>query len=192
MKAKLTHALLGVMWVALASSGALAANQKKAQKGGLIGNSYASQMDQVDDTTLRITTRKKVTGDLAEVNTPGTTTYNALQVVSTGSSVRAALEAKNLGYKVFQVVGVRSLSQNPERQTSNVSEASTTQRRNANADLGGGLSESAFTFAPGHYTTDVEIALEITIKLVPGEMPANAPNDYIDVEKVLKQVGLSE
>lgn len=177
MKAKIIHALLGLVLISIAS-GAMAADKVKAKKGGLIGNTYASQMDQIDDSTLRITTRKKVSGDLEEVNKPGTTTYNALKAISDGGSVRAALEAKNLGFKVFQVLGVRNLSQSLEK-------------RSASQDVGG-ISESSFTFAPGHYTNDIELVIEMTVKLVPGDMPASPPAGYVSVEDLLKAWGLSE
>jgi len=151
----------------------------KMKKDHLVGNSYASQVRQINDTTLRITTRKKVSGDLDEVNKPGTTMYNALVAVQNGASARAAMEAKNLGYDVFQVLGSRNLTQVQEK-------------RNATADLGGGLSESAFTFTQGHYYNDVELAIEITVKLIPGKMPENPPQDYVDVNGVLEQFGLMD
>jgi len=149
------------------------------KKGGLVGNSYASEMRKINDTTLRITTRKKVSGDLNEVNKPGTTMYNALVAVKNGASARAAIEAKNLGYDVFQVLGSRNLTQ-------------VIEKRNASADLGGGLSESGFTFAQGHYTNDVELAIELTVKLIPGKMPENPPKDYADVNALLAQFGLTD
>jgi hypothetical protein len=151
----------------------------KTKSSGLIGNSYASQMKQIDDTTLRITTCKRVSGDLDEVNKPGTSMYNALVAVQNGASARAAVEAKNLGYDVFQVLGSRDLTQVQEK-------------RNASSDMGGGLSESEFTFAPGHYINDVELSIEITVKLIPGKMPANPPEDYVDVNAVLAQFGLAD
>jgi hypothetical protein len=149
------------------------------KKGGLVGNSYASQVQRINDTTLRITTRKTVTGDLEEVNKPGTTVYNALVAVQNGASARAAMEAKNLGYEVLQVLGSRNLTQVQEK-------------RNATADLGGGTSESAFTFAQGHYHNDVEVAIELTVKLIPGKMPENPPQDYMDVNAVLAKIGMTD
>jgi len=158
---------------------ATVANAAEMKKGGLIGNSYASQVQQINDDTLRITTRKKVTGDLEEVNKPGTTMYDALVAVQNGAGARAAIEAKNLGYEVLQVLGSRNLTEVQEK-------------RNATADLGGGLSESAFTFAQGHYYNDVELAIELTVKLIPGKMPENPPQDYMDVNAVLAQFGLTD
>jgi hypothetical protein len=157
----------------------VAADAADKKSGGLVGNTYASQMRQIDDTTLRITTRKKVKGDLDEVNKPGTTMYNALIGVQNGASARPAIEAKYLGYDVFQVLGSRNLTQVQEK-------------RNASADLGGGISESAFTFAPGHYTNEVELAIEVTVKLIPGAMPTDPPEDYVDVNVLLDQFGLSD
>lgn len=150
----------------------------KMNKGGLAGNTYSSQMRQIDDTTLRITTRKKVSGDLDEVNRPGTTMYNALIGIQNGASARAAMEAKNLGYDVFQVLGSRNLTQ-------------VVEKRNASADMGG-ASESGFTFAQGHYSNNVELAIELTVKLIPGKMPENPPKDYVDVNAVLIQFGLTD
>jgi hypothetical protein len=150
------------------------------KKGGLLGNSYASEVRQTDDTKLRITTRKKVTGDLEEASKPGTTMYKALLGVTNGASARAAIEAKYLGYEVIQVLGSRNLTQVQEK-------------RNASADLfGDGTSESAFTFAPGHYHDEVELAIEVTVELIPGKMPENPPEDYVDVNAVLLQFGLMD
>ncbi|MGC3980871.1 MAG: hypothetical protein QM808_06420 [Steroidobacteraceae bacterium] len=158
---------------------ALPATHAASKKtGGLIGNSYASQFDRIDADTLRITTRKKVTGDINEVNKPGTTMYNALLAVQAGASVRAALEAKNLGYQVFQLQGVRNLTQSLEK-------------RSASVDHGAGP-ENSYTFAPGHYTTDIEIAIEMTVKLIAGPMPATPPEDYVNVDQMLIQAGLAE
>jgi len=174
-KAGVLSALL-VMAVSVALAGCSAAQKKS---GGLVGNSYESQMRQIDDTTLRITTRKRVSGDLDEVNKPGTSMYNALTAVQNGASARAAIEAKNLGYDIYQVQGYRDLTQVQEK-------------RNANADLGGGVSESGFTFAPGHYTNDVILGIELTVKLIPGKMPANPPQGYVDVNEVLAQFDLAD
>jgi hypothetical protein len=78
--------------------------------GGIIGNSFASSMVRVDDTTMRITTRKRISGDLEVVNKPGTSMYNALVAVQNAATVRAAVEAKSLGYSVLEVLGSRDLS----------------------------------------------------------------------------------
>ena len=171
--------VLSMMLVAAMLVAATAADAAEMKKGGLVGNSYASQVKQINDDTLRITTRKKITGDLNEVNKPGTTMYNALVTVQNGASARAAMEAKNLGYDVLQVLSSRNLTQVQEK-------------RNATADLfGDGTSESTYTFAQGHYYNDVELAIEITVKLIPGKMPENPPQDYMDVNKVLDQIGMT-
>ena len=171
----LTILLVAVMLLVAAT----ATDAAEMKKGGLVGNSYASQVQQINDNTLRITTRKKVSGDLEEVNKPGTTMYDALVAVQNGASARAAIEAKNLGYDVLQVLGSRNLTEVQEK-------------RNATADLGGGLSESAFTFAQGHYYNDIELAIELTVKLIPGKMPENPPQDYMDVNAVLAQFSLTD
>ena len=170
--------MLSMLLAALILVAANNTDAAEMKKGGLVGNSYASQVQQINGDTLRITTRKKVTGDLDEVNKPGTTMYNALVAVQNGASARAAMEAKNLGYDVVQVLGSRNLTQVQEK-------------RNATADLGGGMSESSFTFAQGHYYNDVELVIEITVRLIPGKMPENPPKDYMDVNAVLAQLGLT-
>jgi hypothetical protein len=167
------------MLLVAAMLAAATAHAAEMKKGGLVGTSYASQVQQINDTTFRITTRKMVSGDLDEVNKPGTTMHNALVAVQNGAGARAAMEAKNLGYDVLQVLGSRNLTQIQEK-------------RNATADLGGGMSESAFTFAQGHYHNDVELAIELTVKLIPGKMPENPPQDYMDVNAVLEQLGLTD
>jgi hypothetical protein len=101
--------------------------------------------------------------------------YKALVGVQNGTSARAAVEAKNLGYDVIQVLGSRNLTQVEEK-------------RNASGELG----ESGFTFAPGHYHNDVELGIEVTVKLIPGLMPENPPEDYADVNAILLQFGLMD
>lgn len=171
--------VLGVLLVAAMLTATTTGCAVKDKKSGLVGNTYESQMRQIDDTTLRITTRKKVTGDLEEVNKPGTTMYDALVAVQNGAVARAAIEAKNLGYDVMQVLGSRDLTEVQEK-------------RNASADLGDGLSESSFTFAQGHYHDQVELAIEITVRLIQGQMPENPSADYLDVNAVLAQFGLTD
>jgi len=171
--------VLSMLLVAAMLAAATAACTTDTKKGGLVGNSYASQVQQINGDTLRVTTRKKVSGDLEEVNKPGTTMYNALVAVQNGASARAAMEAKNLGYEVVQVLGSRNLTEVQEK-------------RNATADLGGGMKESDFTFAQGHYYNDVELAIELTVKLIPGKMPENPPKDYMDVNAVLAQLGMTD
>ncbi|MFT3907046.1 MAG: hypothetical protein QM718_12125 [Steroidobacteraceae bacterium] len=162
--------LMGFGLILGASTAALA----KKDDGGVVGNSYASQMVMVDDATMRVTTRKRITGDLSEVNTPGTTMAKALQSVIDAAALRAAVEAKAKGYNVVKVISSRNLS-------------STEEKRNAS---GGATPETGFTFAPGHYTNDVQLAIEIVVKLVPGDMPADADQSLIDVNRLLAQQGL--
>ena len=49
--------------ILILQAGSLQAADKK-DKGGLLGNSYGSQMEQLKDNIIRITTRQKVTGTL--------------------------------------------------------------------------------------------------------------------------------
>jgi hypothetical protein len=183
-KAWVLSALLATAMLVAAGIPGCTANK---HSGGLVGNSYASQMIQIDDTTLRITTRKKVRGDLEEVNKPGTSMYNALITVQDGTTARAAIEAKNLGYDVYQVLSLRNYQVDGGNSMTQVQ-----NKRNANADMGGGLSESSFTFAQGHYASDVELAIEVTIKLIPGKMPDTPPQDYVDVNEVLSRIGMTD
>jgi hypothetical protein len=175
---KIRTGVLSILLVAVMLVAAVAACTTGTKKGGLIGNSYASQVQKINNDTLRITTRKTVSGDLEEINKPGTTMYNALVAVQNGAAARAAMEARNLGYDVLQVLGSGNLTEVKEK-------------RNATADLGNGTSESAFTFAQGHYYNNVELAIELTVKLIPGKMPDNPPQDYMDVNAVLAKLGLA-
>ena len=146
----------------------------KAKKGGVVGNSYGSQFDQLGNDRIRITTRKKVQGTLDEINTPDTSTFKAFQSVTNAALLRAAIEAKALGYASMKVSGTRNLSQ-------------TTERRSASS-CPGGICENDFTFAKGTYNTDVELGIEVTFDLQK-DVPAD-PTGYIDVEKTLKQFGM--
>ena len=138
--------------------------------GGIIGNGFSSSMARVDDATMRITTRKRISGDLEEVNKPGTTMYNSLIAVQNAATVRAAVEAKALGYKVLEVQGSRDLSKVEEKRAASKGPVPTTD----------------FTFAPGVYHNDVELAIEVVVKGIPGEMPATPVPKLLDVAKILK------
>ena len=158
----------------------LAQSYGMPKDGGVVGNNYSSKMVAVNNSMMRITTRKREEGDPDEVNTPGTTAYNSFQAIKSAAALRAAVEAKNLGYKIFKVVSARNLSQ-------------VIEKRNASGDLTGeGLSESGFIFAPDHYTADLELVVEMTVELIPGDMPESPPVDYADVEAILVAWGLAE
>lgn len=148
----------------------------KHDKGGLLGNSYGSQMEQLKDNIIRITSRQKVTGTLDEISTPGMPTYNSFARISDATVVRAALEAKNLGFTAVKVTATRNLSQTFDKRASGPNSCP------AN------FCESDFTFANGHYGTDVELAIEVTFELFKS-MPADL-TEYIDVEKLLRQYGI--
>ena len=79
---------LSILLVAAMLAAATTACTTDTKKGGLVPNSYASQVQKLNDTTLRITTRKMVSDDLEEINKPGTTMYNALVAVQNGASAR--------------------------------------------------------------------------------------------------------
>jgi hypothetical protein len=83
---------------------------EKVRTGGVLGNNYSSNMVRVDDATMRVTTRKQMSGNLAEVNRPGTPMYNSLIAVQNAAAVRAAVEARALGYNVLAVLGSRDLT----------------------------------------------------------------------------------
>jgi hypothetical protein len=160
-----------IMIVAAAASIMGSANAyEKVTTGGILGNGYASTMSRVDDVTMRITTRKQISGDLEEVNKPGTTMYNTLVAVQNAATVRAAVEAEALGYKVLEVEGSRDLSKVQEKR----------------AASSGPTPATGFTFAPGFYHNDVELAIEIVVKAVPGDVPAVVGPKTLDVEKILK------
>lgn len=138
---------------------------------GVEKNSYGSEFTLLSDTSIRVTTRKKVQGTLDEINTPGTSTYTAFQNVVNAAVYRAALEGNALGFKALKVSGTRNLSE-------------TSERRSASS-CPGGFCEKDFQMAPGTYFTDVELSIELTMDMYK-ELPED-PAGYIDVENVLKQ-----
>lgn len=146
----------------------------KPKKGGSIGNSYSSQMIVVNDRTLRITTRKRVSGSLEEINKPGSSTYKALQAVADAASLRSAVETKYLGYPAFRVVTLRNLT--------------TSQQARANSMNASG--EAGYTFAPGKYDESVELAIELTIELLSKRPADPATRDVYEVEPILKAAGV--
>jgi hypothetical protein len=194
MKAKQWLSLTLALTLSVAVVTAEAADKKK---GGLVGNSYASQMEQISDTSIRITTRKKVSGTMDEINTPGTTTYKAFQQIQSATMVRAALEAKNLGFAAVKAGGVRDLTKTISKRVSKgLDGAGTTTSLDSSGNktstntCPGGICESDFTFAQGHYGSDVELAIEVTFDMFK-EMPAD-PTGYTDVNQVLVQAGLAD
>lgn len=146
----------------------------KPKKGGSIGNSYSSQMVVVNDKSLRITTRKRVSGSMEEINKPGTSVYKALQAVADAANLRAAVETKYLGYGAFRVLGFRNLttSQQPRENS-----------RNA-------MGEGNFTFAPGNYSDDIELAIELTIELLPARPADPTVKDVYEVAPILQANGV--
>lgn len=168
------NALLGMLLAVLAAAVVLPA--QAADKGRkfvpAVKNSYGSEVALVGETGLRVTTRSKVQGTLDEINTPGTSTYKAFQNVINAAMYRAAVEANALGYKALKVSATHNRSQ-------------TTERRSASS-CPGNICEKDFSFAPGNYVTDVELALELILELH-RELPADAAA-YIDVDYVLSQL----
>lgn len=146
----------------------------KPKKGGSLGNNYSSQMVAVNDTSLRITTRKRVSGSMEEINKPGSSVYKALQAVADAATLRAAVETKYLGYGAFRVLGFRNLttSQKPRENS-----------RNA-------MGEGNFTFAPGNYSEEIELAIELTIELLPAKPADPNVKDVYDVAPILQANGI--
>jgi hypothetical protein len=178
MKTTLFSALLATALVLGTGNVDAADKAAKPDKGGLLGNSYASQMELVQADRIRITSRKKVTGSLEEVDTPGKTTNVAYAQIKDVTMVRAAVEAHNLGFAALKILGSRNLSRvNEKRGNSDC--------RNNVADRS---CESDHVMAPGHYLTDVELAIEVTFDMLK-TMPTEA-TDYIDVAQLMKQYGL--
>jgi len=169
----MTKRVLGFLLALVVTSVLLPAQaaDKTKKYTGVEKNSYGSEFTLLSDTSMRVTTRKKVQGTLEEINTVGTTTYKAFQNVVNAAVYRAALEGDALGFKALKVSGTRNLSQ-------------TSERRSASS-CPGGICEKDFQMAPGTYVTDVELSIELTMDMVK-ELPAD-PAGYIDVENVLKQ-----
>jgi hypothetical protein len=99
-----------LLLVGLLSIAAAASAYEKVRSGGTLGNNYSSTMLRVDDSTMRVTTRKQLDGNPAEINRPGTPLYNSLVAVQNAAAVRAAVEARALGYKVLAVLASRDLT----------------------------------------------------------------------------------
>lgn len=149
------------------------------EEGGLLGNTYASHMNRTAEDILKITTRKRVRGDIEEASRPGTSVNDALVAIQQAASLRAAVEAKHLGYDIFEVMHARDLSRVEARRGSDQS--------------AGGISESDYTWGgTSHYTDSVELEIEITVRLVEGAMPNPIPVSYVDVNEVLFAYGLAE
>ena len=91
--------------------------------------------------------------------------------------LRAAIEARNLGYSYFSISGTRNLTNVKEKRSSSI-------------NMGGGAPENVFIFAYGHYTNDVELVVEFTVQLS-NEVRGQSSEDNVNVEDVLRAAGLS-
>lgn len=151
-----------------------------AESGGVVGNSYSSTMIQPTTDTMRITTRKRVRGDINEADKAGTSVNEALVAIQNAAEVRAAIEAKAMGYDVVEVISYRNKSQNIEKRSA--------------SRAPGGINEKDFTWGGGtpNYTDEVELIIEVDMKLIAGSMPQNPPASYIDVNEVLQAWGLDQ
>jgi hypothetical protein len=125
--------------------------RKAKREPGVLANSYASEYEQLGTNLIRVTTRKKVQGTLDEITEPGRSTYIALQDVSNWALLRAAIEARALGFKVMHVSATQNLSRTTERRSYSSCPAN--------------ICESNFNFPRGYYATDVEVAIEVTFDL---------------------------
>ncbi|MCC7462273.1 MAG: hypothetical protein IT480_07405 [Gammaproteobacteria bacterium] len=150
------------------------ASYGKPKKGGSIGNSYASQMVPINASSLRITTRKRISGSMEEINKPGTSAYKALQAVADAATLRAAVETRYLGYGAFRVLGFRNLSTSQQPHQS---------ARNA-------MGEDSFTFAPGKYDENIELAIELTIELMPATPQGARVGDVYEAAPILQANGI--
>jgi hypothetical protein len=108
MKCKLLPAAVTLGGLLLLATAVLAYD--KVRTGGVLGNNYSSTVVRIDDETMRVTTRKLLNGSLAEVNRPGTPQYNSLVAVQNAAAVRAAVEARALGYNVLAILASRDLT----------------------------------------------------------------------------------
>jgi len=171
---KCCNLLIVVMLIIVSVTGCV--TKTGANQGGVIGNSYTSEMQPINQSSFLIIVRKNVTGDAAEINIPGTTVANAFEQVKAVSLLRAAIEARHLGYKYFSVSGTRSAT--------NIKE-----KRSASKDTGGGIPEKAFMLSYAHYTTDVELVLELTIQLA-NQVSDQDSTGAVDVDQLLKAAGV--
>lgn len=140
-----------------------------------VANSWESEARRIDEDTIRVSTRKRVAGDLEEINKPGTSVNNAFGNIQQATLLRVALESKNLGFDLFQITGTRNL---------------TTQRdRNR---VSGDAKESDFAMAPGHYQAEIELGIQVTADLLSGPSSESLPADVYDANELLIAFGLAE
>jgi hypothetical protein len=132
-----------------------AATFGRPKRGGSLGNNYAGQLIVINERTLRITTRKRVSGSLEEINKPGSSVYKALQAVADAASLRNLTSA-----------------QQPRANSMNAS------------------GEAGYTFAPGKYDESIEVAIELTIELLPSGPPDPAIKEVYEVDPILKRAGI--
>ena len=141
----------------------------------VIDNNWGSKMVMIDKDTMRVTTKKRISGDLDEINEPGTSMYQTFQRIQAASLLRTALESKNLGYGYFVVSGVRNVTSERER-----------------TRVTGEVEESDFTFAPGHYSTEVDLGIEVTTNLYKTQEELPSDESYYSVAEILAANGLTQ
>lgn len=140
-----------------------------------LDNNWESTMHTLSKNRIRITSRKHVAGDIEEINTPGKSTNKAFQSIQQATLLRAALECKHFGFDYFTITSTRNI---------------TTQRdRNR---VSGNVSEGDFVMAPGQYTAEIDLGIQVSAKLFRGQFPESRPSDTYAADELLIAFGLSE
>lgn len=152
--------------------GAAAAADSRQEIKTAITNNWNSEMRQTGVDTFRVITRLRVSGDLEEIDKPGTSIYKAFQRLPEAAVLRAAIEGKAQGYSHLEVTGSRNL---------------TTQRERTRVT--GDKSEGDFTFAPGHYRNEIDLGVEVTFRGLK-ELGTTDVAKAISIEEVLAANGL--
>jgi len=138
-------------------------------------NSWGSEAKILDADTLRISTRKRIAGDLEEINRPGTSAYETFQRLQQVTLLRAAMECHHLGFDLFTITGSRDITTQRERNR-----------------VSGNAKESDFTMAPGQYQAEIDLGIQVTIDLLHGPMPDPRPEDTFSATEILIANGLFE
>lgn len=159
-----------VLLILVISAAASAGDQETAME-----NTWGSEMRILEGDKIRISTRIRVAGDMDEINEPGTTIFKAFQNVQQAALLRAALESNLLGFDLFQITSTRNITKQRERNR-----------------VTGAAREGDFTMAPGQYSEEIDLGIQITAQLVKGPFPEPMPGDMYNATELLIAFGLAK
>lgn len=112
---------------------------------------------------------------MEEINDPGTSVFKAFQRIQQASLLRAAMECNHLGFKRFNIISTRNITTQRERNR-----------------VSGNARETDFTMAPGQYSQEIDLGIQITAQLFNDSVPEASTSDIYDATKLLIAFGLAE